>query len=60
MRGAPYPREITDKYESSPRTRGSAEFLSNMSATKSKFNQTIHLKEYEFKKECYLELLRVE
>lgn len=60
MRGAPFPREITDQYENSPQTRGSAEFLSNMSATKTKFNQTFNLKDFEYKKECYLEILREE
>ena len=40
MKGAPYPREITDLNDDYPVTRQSAEFLSNMSATKTKFNQT--------------------
>lgn len=60
MKGAPFPREITDLNDDYPVTRQSAEFLSNMSATKTKFNQTYQLKDFEYKKECYLEILKQE
>ena len=38
MRGAPFPRDITDKYEDPPKTKGKAEFVSNLSASKTQFN----------------------
>ncbi len=57
MRGAPYPRDITDNYDSPPKTRGSAEYITNMSATKSQFFQSSALKDFEYKKENYLNIL---
>jgi hypothetical protein len=60
MRGAPYPREITDNYESPPKTRGSVEYISNMSATKSQFFQNNAMKDFEYKKENYMSILKAE
>jgi hypothetical protein len=54
MRGAALSPEVLSKFENAP---AKAEFISNMSATKTGFHTNQKYKDFEYKKENLLEIL---